>query len=455
MASIRKRGKNFQIRVSCGNGPDGKPKYEPMTYKPEPGMTERQKWKEAERQAVLFEDKCKNGLCLDESMKLYEFIEKWFSDYGEQQLKARTLYRYKDHSKRVIDALGHIRLSQIRPHHLIEFYNMLQKNNIRLDMKYTAVKDIRSLITAKNLTQAEFCRLADIGEETLRTAIRGKNVAKQTADKIQDALDNKTIFRVSDNTPKKLSNKTIRNYHAFISSVLSTAVNWQLIPSNPCERVKPPKVPKKEAEYMEDYEAQDMLDQLSKRPLVLQVLVVLVTVTGMRRGELGGLEWIDIGFENCLINVERASLYIPHIGIFDDTPKNESSKRIMKVPKICIDLLKRLKTEQDKLRQLMGDQWHESGKVFVQRNGKPIHPDTLTKMFKKFADECGDPTIHLHSMRHTNASLLIAGGTNLQTVAKRLGHSSVATTETIYSHAIRKADEKASSVIDMTLDIKL
>lgn len=232
-------------------------------------------------------------------------------------------------------------------------------------MKYTAVKDIRSLITAKNLTQAEFCRLANIGEGTLRTAIRGNNVTKQTADKIQDALDNKTIFKVSDNTPKKLSNKTIRNYHAFISSVLSTAVNRQLIPSNPCERVKPPKVPKKEAEYMEDYEAQDMLDKLSKRPLVLQVLVVLVTVTDMRRDELGGLEWIDIGFENCLINVERASLYIPHIGIFDDTPKNESSKRTMKVPKICIDLLKRLKIEQDKLRQLMGDQWHESGKVFV------------------------------------------------------------------------------------------
>ena len=55
-------------------------------------------------------------------------------------------------------------------------------------MKYTAVKDIRSLITAKNLTQAEFCRLANTGEGTLRTAIRGNNVTKQTADEIQDAL---------------------------------------------------------------------------------------------------------------------------------------------------------------------------------------------------------------------------------------------------------------------------
>ena len=290
-----------------------------------------------------------------------------------------------------------------------------------------------------------------------RCALQSEEITLQSRQltKSKTPWDNKTNFKVSDNTPKKLSNKTIRNYHAFISSVLSTAVNQQLIPSNPCERVKPPKVPKKRSRIHGRLRGTGYAGQIKQAPLVLQVLVVLLTVTGMRRGELGSLEWIDIGFENCLINVERASLYIPHIGIFDDTPKNESSKRTMKVPKICIDLLKRLKIEQDKLRQLMGGQWHESGKVFVQRNGKPIHPDTLTKMFKKFADECGDPTIHLHSMRHTNASLLIAGGTDLQTVAKRLGHSSVATTETIYSHAIRKADEKASAVIDMTLDIKL
>lgn len=77
-----------------------------------------------------------------------------------------------------------------------------------------------------------------------------------------------------------------------------------------------------------------------------------------------------------------------------------------------------------------------------------MHPDTLSTWFRKFIDSNGLPPVHLHSLRHTNASLLIAAGTNLQTVAKRLGHADATTTARIYSHAIQSADAVAAETLE-------
>ena len=92
----------------------------------------------------------------------------------------------------------------------------------------------------------------------------------------------------------------------------------------------------------------------------------------------------------------------------------------------------------------MGDRWTDSGKIFTTQYGAPMHPDTLSDWFKKFIRKNNLPDIHLHSLRHTNATLLIASGTNIRTVAKRLGHSTPTTTGNIYAHAIKTADEMAA-----------
>ena len=81
-----------------------------------------------------------------------------------------------------------------------------------------------------------------------------------------------------------------------------------------------------------------------------------------------------------------------------------------------------------------------------------MHPDSITSWTEGFVKRHDLPKFSPHSLRHTNASLLIANGVNIPTVSKRLGHSTVATTTKIYSHAIQSADEKAADVLAAKLD---
>ena len=89
-------------------------------------------------------------------------------------------------------------------------------------------------------------------------------------------------------------------------------------------------------------------------------------------------------------------------------------------------------------------EWHENNKVFTGLDGRPLHPDSVTGWFHRFIKRNNFPPICVHSLRHTNATLLIAGGTDIKTVANRLGHSTPSVTGSIYAHAIKSADEAAA-----------
>lgn len=223
---------------------------------------------------------------------------------------------------------------------------------------------------------------------------------------------------------------------------------------NPCRRVEAPKVPKKETKYLDDMQAIRLVECLEGEPLQYQAIIITLLYSGMRRGELCGLEWDDIDFKNCLIDINKSSLYLSDRGIYDDTPKTEESKRVIKVPQYAIDILNRHRNEQLLQMLKLGDKWIKSGKVFTQWNGKAIHPDTITGWFGDFLKRHDLPHISIHSLRHTNATLLIAGGADLRTVSKRLGHADMTTTANIYTHAIKSADERAAQVLDALLPNK-
>ena len=95
MSTIEKRGDAYKIIVSCGYDLNGKQIRRRMTWKPEDGMTARQIKKELDRQAVLFEEKCRNGQVLDGNIKFAEFAEKWFTEYAEKQLRPTTVAGYR------------------------------------------------------------------------------------------------------------------------------------------------------------------------------------------------------------------------------------------------------------------------------------------------------------------------------------------------------------------------
>jgi len=254
-----------------------------------------------------------------------------------------------------------------------------------------------------------------------------------------------------DGRPGTLSDSTILYHHRVISKLFNDAVAWEVIPSNPASKVKPPKAKKKQVSCYDMEQTANMLAALDAEPLKYKVMVILALATGLRRGELMGLEWSDVDFENDAINVHQSSQYLPGVGVFTKEPKNETSNRALAVPASVMALLKQYKAQQSEERLKAGDLWQGSNRLFTTWDGQPMHPDTISKWFPKFLRRHNLPHINFHGLRHISATLLIAEGVNLKNVSRRLGHSSVSTTGNIYAHALQSVDREAASKLDKFL----
>lgn len=270
---------------------------------------------------------------------------------------------------------------------------------------------------------------------------------KITIRNIQHFINNLSDDGINKTTGGGLSPKTIRNYLSLISDVMQYSVRMGMIQSNPCGNVILPPLKKKEKDIYTLEETQTYLDSLQVAPLKYQAFFVLALYSGLRRGELLGLEWSDIEFENQLFTIRRTSLYTKEKGIFTDTTKTENSRHVVKLPSEVFDVLRRYQAEQSSERLQLGDQWQLSDRVFVTWNGTPMHPNTTYQWLKRFCDGTGQKFLGVHHFRHLNASLLIDAGINANTVSKSLGHSQVSTTLNIYAHSFARSQAKASEAV--------
>lgn len=173
-------------------------------------------------------------------------------------------------------------------------------------------------------------------------------------------------------------------------------------------------------------------------------MFTLLIYCGMRRGELLGLEWKDINFDTNVLSINRTSQYTNEKGIYTDDVKTASSRRSMKLSDEVTELLKEYKVWQDEKRLAIGDKWTDTDRLFTQWNGLPMSLSTPYKWLQDFTKKNNLPKINIHSLRHTNATLLIRQGVNVRTVAGRLGHSVTSTTLNIYSHELQSADAAAA-----------
>ena len=246
-------------------------------------------------------------------------------------------------------------------------------------------------------------------------------------------------------TGSGLSQKTIIEHHRVISSILSQAVKEQLVPANIAQRATPPKNSKKEMHAFEVEEVQAILEALESEPLKWQVMTQLLIATGARRGEIMGLRWKNVDWDNNRLFLCENRVYTPKSGAISTTLKTGENRYVSISPAV-LDLLKRWQAEQAEFYKFLGIT--PSDYVLTAEDGQPMHPDSPTDWLAKFAKRHNLPPIHPHKFRHTQASLLISEGVDSLTVSKRLGHAKVSTTLDIYSHVLAKSDEKASNTLD-------
>ncbi len=449
MATVQKRNNSYKITASCGYDINGKQIRKSITWVPEQNMTQKQISKELERQKVMLEEKCKTGSMLDENIKFLSFIDVWEKDYASVHLAPKTHERYQSLLKRIIPHLGHMRIGKIQPQHILSLYNKLS-NDVYTVRKCTATDEF--ITHLKNFTVSELARITNIAPSTIRDIKNKKVTSEALLNKASIALMYDADSCSYTEIEKRLAERTVLHHHRLLSSIFSMAVQWQVIKENPCTRVKAPKVSQKEINYLDDKQVKYLIELLDEAPIQYKTMIITLIYTGMRLGELCGLEWKDVDFDNEIITIKRTSQYTKEKGIFTKEPKTQTSIRTNKYPSVLFRLLKSYRAYQNEERLRLGDKWQDTDRLFTKWDGSPIYPNTLNKWLTRFIKDKDLPRITVHSLRHTNATLLISGGVDIRTVSKRLGHSQTSTTLNIYTHAIASADEKASETLQDILN---
>ena len=223
-----------------------------------------------------------------------------------------------------------------------------------------------------------------------------------TTREIQKFINSLAKDGVNENTGKALSRKTMVHYLSFISTVIDFAIKMDMLTDNPCRRVTIPKGSKKECQILTIEQTEEFFKLLQNAPLKYRAFFTLDIYSGMRRGEMLGLEWKDIDFQTGVIHIQRTSNYTKARGIYTDTTKTESSVRFIKVPMEIIDILAVYKAEQDEERLELGDKWHDTDRLFVKWDGQPMNPQTPYGWLKEFCEKNNFPFYGIHQFRHHN-----------------------------------------------------
>lgn len=169
---------------------------------------------------------------------------------------------------------------------------------------------------------------------------------------------------------------------------------------------------------------------------------------GIRRGELAGLEWKDIDFENKTMTIARSVQDIVGFGIITKEPKTENSKRTISMPDKLIEYLHEYKAWWKNQKKYLGDRLGDTDRLFCTEDSKDICPGLLRVWLQKSLARAGLPIVTLHSLRHTNITLQLMAGVDMKTVSARAGHSKASTTSDFYSHFLKNSDIHASEILN-------
>lgn len=457
MANIQERrdksGKliSYSIRVFRGRDANGKQlKPWTATFEVLPTWTEKSARKKAEAYAATFEKECRAGVTTDTRLKFSEYCD-YVLDLKEKRgaLKHSTLARYKELTVRIYPEIGHIKLRDLRVDHLNTLYTKLSEKGVKHTTdKAKAKVDLATVLKEKKLSRAKIAESTGLAPSTVAAAVRGESVSTETAKRISEEIGikfEKSFLVATENAA--LSAKTVIEHHRLISAVLEQAVKEELIPFNIAGKATLPKAEKKNVNYFQADQVNAIREALKSEPLKWEALVHLFLITGARRGEILGLKWAAVDYKNNRIHIENSILYSRDRGIYEDTPKTETSIRWITVPVDTMQLLRKWQAAQAEQRFKMGDAYQNRGLVFCQESGLPMHPDTVTDWMAKFSERHNLPHINPHAFRHTMASLLYYNKVDTISISKRLGHAQPSTTANIYAHVIEEADQRNADIL--------
>ena len=229
------------------------------------------------------------------------------------------------------------------------------------------------------------------------------------------------------------SNSSVRHIHAVLKNALRRAMRWGLIHRNVADLVDAPRQNRTEVTPPTREEVGKIL-RVANETEYGPVLSFMVD-TGCRRGEALAFSWDGIDLDMAIAYVSRNLQRIGQEGLQFLEPKSKQSRRPIKLGTRTVEMLREHRGKQLLKKMELSDIWEDNNLVFPGPMGKPLDPATLTRNFIKLVRGLGLKNVRLHDLRHFHATQMYASGLKLKDLQHRLGHSSIAITADIYTHA--------------------
>jgi integrase len=229
-----------------------------------------------------------------------------------------------------------------------------------------------------------------------------------------------------------------------LHKVLVDAVRWGRLPTNPADRADPPKPRQAEMKVWSIDQLRRFLDHVADDRLFAAWM--LMATTGMRRGEVVGLRWVDVDLELGPLAIVQTHVLVNREVLVSE-PKTAKGRRTVALDATTVTALRQHRKYQLEERLALGEAWEDSGLVFTHQNGWAINPRLFSSWFTQRATAAGLPHIRLHDLRHSYATAALAAGVPTKIVSERLGHANIAITLDTYSHVLPNMQEEAAEQI--------
>ena len=389
MATIKQQGKGYKITVSLGSDVSGKKIREHMTWVPADGMTQKQIEKELQRQSVLFEERVRHSGTRNSNIRLVDFTELYLREYAWPFLKAKTAFGYAEKMKLANEALGHIKLKDLRPGHIAAFYANLQEEGVRRDGDPAPLKPgtIHAYHRALSAVLSKAVKWAYIRENPSSGADL-PSIAGRKAAYLEEG-DARRLLELLHGEP----------------------IKWRALITF------------------------DLLSGLRRGELA-----------GLRWTD------VDIDAQTITIT-QTSNYLPGRGVYTDTPKTANSHRPLRLSRSAFLLLLEYRQWQDAQRASLGDAWEDKDERVFTTDFGAPMFPDSISQWFAKFIRRTGLPKVTVHSLRHTYASLMIADGVPLVVVSHQLGHAQASTTANIYAHAIKSAEVKAAQTFDKFDDV--
>lgn len=373
----------------------------------------------------------------------------YFSTIAPLKLKPNVaVSTRRDMENHFFPFIGEKHLSNISPADLdLVFHELSLTGNTRRSFRLAD----RKLLP--DVTRSSLANNCHVSETTLYGMLKGDPVSKETAGKICSELGLPISEVFTECTERTgLTGASLNKLKRSLSAVFSTAVKKELLTRNPCSFVTTPHIDTKPAAFLEEEESRALIRLLAEQnDRQFEVMMLILLSTGLRVGELTALFWEDVELEKGILCI-RHTLVRTEGRWNRQTPKTENAIRRVMLPAYVLLRLRRHRGLQLEKQLASGMKWENRDIVFTNERGGYLSCANLNRKLKHLIRNTILPQdLHLHSLRHTYASLLINADVTPRVVADRLGHADTKTTLSIYGHVFQKTGEETMRVIENTI----